>query len=95
MSESNADYVPDLGVMGVHELEHIQPNQNQETCQQGLLSRSLKSSNISPFQICSISEKQICISFQSTFSDFQNFVQSDLYFISMYKGQGLFYHGLV
>ena len=27
--DSNADYVPDLGVMGVHELEHIQPLQEE------------------------------------------------------------------
>ena len=27
--ESNADYVPDLGVMGVHELEHVQPLQEE------------------------------------------------------------------
>ena len=48
----------------------------------------------SPFQICSISGKQICISFQYIFSDFQNFLQSDLYFISMYKQQDLSYHHL-
>ena len=34
-------------------------------------------------------KKHICISFQSAFSDLQNFFQSDLYFISMYKWQGL------
>ena len=38
--------------------------------------------------------KTDCISFQYAFSDFQNFLQSDLYFISMYKRQGLFYHHL-
>ena len=27
--ESNADYVPDLGVMSVHELEHVQPLQEE------------------------------------------------------------------
>ena len=50
-------------------------NQNQDTCRQGLLSLTVKSwltcSNISPFQMCSISENQICISVKSSFSDFQ------------------------
>ena len=47
---------------------------------------------ISPFQICSISENQICISVKSAFSDFQNFFQSDSYWIWMYKQLDLFYH---
>ena len=83
--------------------EHLQPLQLKETESGNMSTRStfperkILTEMFKYFSILDLQyfwEKQNCISFQSAFSDFQNFVQSYLYFISMYKRQGLSYHHL-